>query len=291
MKRYALVLVSLLAGVMVGTGVLANLTGGQAMELRIHKSDLPEHGIFLVTSADASFDELVAKHFEKGKPRALKPFAAFIRNSSTRLVVAYALTWELKDENGKSITAKTTNYSEPGILIGNEIPPDLIHTTAIEPGSERCFSWNSKIDPGRVESDDTINHIRATVEAHIARARDITIVLDGVIFDDGSVIGPNRTAFVDQMQALVQAKTDLLNDIAVASEKGNVDQVLDSISATSQQPDVVFGPTFSADEWYRHFKKVYATEITNQRAAYGKERLVPFLVKTHKRVKKLKKEK
>ncbi len=288
MKRYTLIVVFLITVVVLGTGVFANIRRGQAMEIKFHKSDLPEYGVNLVSSADPSFDGIAAKHFKNKQPKTLKPFAVFITNSSARLVVAYALTWELKDENGRNITTKTVGYSEPGILIGNEIPPNLIHTTAIEPGKERCFSWDSKIDPAQVEINNVRNPILAMVEAELARATDVTVALDAVVFDDGSVVGPNKTAFVDQMRAMVAAKGDLLRDIAAASERGDVDQVLDSIGALAQEPEVVFGSTFSTDEWYRHFKKVYATEIANQRAAYGKERLIPFLVKSHKRVKKIK---
>ena len=87
----------------------------------------------------------------------LQPFAVFIKNSSTRLVVADALTWELNDEDGRNVKTQTVSYSEPGILIGNEIPIGMKHTTAIEPGNVRCFSVNSKIERDEVETDDASN--------------------------------------------------------------------------------------------------------------------------------------
>ena len=258
------------------------------MEVRFNTRELAEHGIQIITPANPSFEETSAKYFGDKRPPMLQPFAVFIKNSSSRLVVAYALTWELNDEDGQNVKTHTVSYAEPGILMGDEIPIGMKHTTAIEPGNVRCFSVDSKIERDEVESDDASSkQLRNIIAAHLARATDVIVSLDGVIFDDGSFIGPNRTAFIDQMRALVDAKTDLLRDIAEAHKRGNVDQAFSSIRAISQEPNVDFGSTFSADAYYRHFKKVYATEIANQRDAYGEKKLLPHLVKSHGRVKKL----
>lgn len=294
MKRYAAIVISLLSVVGIVTGIVAGMRRTQSMEVRFNKRDLPEHGVHIITSADPSFDEMAAKYL---KNNSLETLSVFIKNSGTRLIVGYALTWELRDGDGKIISSNTRGYSEPGILMGNEIPKDLKHTTAIEPGSARCFSRNSQIEQDTVEAaeqdtalpshsqdkEDGSSAIRAMVASQLSRATDVTVSLDGVIFDDGTFVGPNVTGFFEQMQAMVNAKVDLLHDIAAASQQGDVDQALDSIAAKSREPDAKFNSKSSSDDFYHYFRKLYAAEITNKHHAYGKEKLVPYLVKSYHR--------
>jgi hypothetical protein len=223
--------------------------------------------------------------------------AVYIKNSTNNLVLGYALTWELRDQNGKLLTSKTVGYSEPGILMGDKIPKNLEHTTAIKPGHVRCFTWNSQIHKDSPVPDQTppnyadeSSSIRAVLSSVLSRASDITVSLDGVIFDDGSFAGPNRSGFFEQMQAILTAKVDLLRELEEASRQGTLDQAIQAIGEISREPDVTFGSTFSANEYYRHFRKMYAAELTDKFAVYGKEKLVPDLRESYKRARpKLKK--
>lgn len=293
MKRYAVILLAILVLIGIVTSVLATIRRATEMPVRFNTRDFPEHGVQIVTPVDPSFDETVKKYFKNNPPPdTTQPFSVFIKNTGKKLVLGYALTWELKDSEGKVIVRNTVGYTEPGLLMGDEIPKGMEHTTAIEPNSFRCFNWNSKIEPNHVsrtgasESDAVPN----LVASQLSRASDISVSLDGVFFDDATFIGPNETGFFDQMQALFRAKSDLLDEVATASERGTLDQAFESIAAYSNEPDVVFGPTFSSDEWYRYFRKAYATEMHNKHRAYGKDKLLPDLLKSQRRaIKKLKK--
>jgi len=262
------------------------------MPVRFNTRDFPEQGVQILTPVHSSFNETVQKYFKNSPPDTLQPLSVFIQNTGKKLILGYALTWELKDSEGNVILRNTVAYTEPGLLLGNEIPKGMKHTTAIEPNSLRCFNWNSKIEPDAVSqtrSSDS-DAVRNVLAYHLSRAVDISVSLDGVFFDDATFIGPNETGFFDQMQALLRAKSDLLDEVATASERGTSDQAFDAISAYSSEPDVVFGPTFSSDEWYRFFRKAYATEIHNKRRAYGKDKLLPDLLKSQRRaIKTLKK--
>ena len=299
LKKYAVIVISLLSVVGVVTGVVAGMRRAQGMEVRFNKRDLPKHGVHIITPVDSSFDDTVLKHFKNKSPETLKPFSIFIQNSGDRMVVAYALTWEFAKKDGKVMT-KTVGYSEPGILMGEEIPKDpaFKHTTAIEPGEVKCFTWNSQIKQEAFETSGTADKsalhqspdtqpdessaLRAMLASEWSQATDLTVSLDGVVFDDGTFVGSN-VMFFQQLQAAVNAKVDLLREIALASQQGRVDQALESITAKSLEPDVVFATQFSADDYYRYFRKIYAAEITNMNSAYGKEKLVPYLVGSYNR--------
>src|SRR5229473_3936121 len=153
MKRYAIIAISLLAAIGMVTGVFAGIRRSTEMAVRFNKRDLPKHGVRIITSVDPSFDEMAAKHFKNKSLETVKPFSVFIQNSGAKMMLAYTLTWKFVRQDGQVIS-KTVGYSEPGILMGNEIPKDpaFKHTTAIESNSVRCFTWDSQIEPDEVET-------------------------------------------------------------------------------------------------------------------------------------------
>src|SRR5438309_1718846 len=130
MKRHVLIAICLLATVGVVTAVFAGIRRAKSpvMNVRFNKRDFPEHGVHLVTPLDPSFDTDAQKHFNHKIPENLKPFSVFIRNSGKRMIVAYSLTWKFVDENGRVITRKSVGYTEPGILMGDELPPEAAAT-------------------------------------------------------------------------------------------------------------------------------------------------------------------
>lgn len=205
------------------------------MNVRYNKRDLSEHGIQIITPVDPSFESKALGYFKNQAPQELKPFSVFIENLGNKTIVAYVLTWKLSNQNGQ-ITQSTIGYTEPGILMGDEIPkgPGFKHTTAIEPHSVRCFNWNTQImedDPSLSASRQTRNDspLRQRLASKLAKATDITVTLDGAAFDDGTFVGTN-IAFFQQLQAMVNAKVDLLREVAEANEQGRIEQVLSSIA-------------------------------------------------------------
>ena len=277
------------------TAVFARISSASTeMQVRLNKRDLPDCGVHIITALDPSFDSIARKHFQNELPETLKPFAVFVQNSGNRMLVAYVLTWKFVKEDGK-VTTKSMGYSEPGILMGNEIPtgPGFKHTTAIEPQAVRCFSWDRQIEPEGKPVRNTPNQppatpidnsslLRALLANELSNATDVTVSVDGVVFDDGTFVGSNLV-FFQQLQAAVNAKIDLLHEIVEADEQGKLDQALERINSKSQEPDVTFSSEFSAEEYYRYFRKLDASEITGLNRAYGREKLVPHLLKSYRR--------
>jgi hypothetical protein len=284
MRRYLAIVLSLFAVTAMVTAVYAGIRGHRnAMQVRFNKRDLPQQGVQIITPVEESFDYIASKYFNGTIPASGQPFSVFIKNSSNKMVVAYALTWEFAKTDGK-IMSNTVGYSEPGVLMGDEIPNDLKHTTAILPHEVRCFSWGSQIMP---EESRDYDQVRAMLESQLSEATDLTVSLDGVVFDDGSFVGPNMV-FFQQMQALVNAKIDLLREVALGSKRKQLDRAFESIKAKAREDDVTLGSTFSADEYYRHFRKMYASEIVAMTEAYGEEALVPHLTRSYLRARPVK---
>lgn len=301
MKRYAAIVFSLLAVVGLVTGVVANIRREQAMQVRFNKRDLPRHGVHLITSADPQFELTASNYFKNRSMNSsenLQPFSVFIKNSGDKSIVAYMLVWQLVKSNGQ-VRTNTTAYAEPGILMGNRIPssPSFKHTLAIEPNAVRCFSWSAPIGEEEVplggaeviqskRSEDLRANepaaIRAQLTVELSEATDVTISLDGVFFDDGTFVGPNTTGYFGQIQAMVNAKLDLVRDVAIAREQGKVDEAFDAIEVKSLAPNLSITSEFSPDDYYNYYMKIFAREMTDMKGAQGKERLAAYLENLHK---------
>ncbi len=304
MKRNAVIVISLLAIVGLVTAVSGSIRKGHTMQVRFNKRDYPKHDIHIITSADPDFEVTASAYFktrpDKSGEDVLKPFSIFIRNSGNRTVAAYMLVWQLVQTNGKVITSRTS-YSEPAILMGEPMPTDprFKHTQAIEPNAVRCFWWSAPIDAegqGRIgnlqgpqqgqpqKSDNSIETAkRSQLTSELAQTTDLTVSLDGVFFDDGSFVGPNTTGFFETMQAIVNAKLDLLRDVAAAKEEGKEDEVFESITAKSLAPDPVLTSEATPEDHYKYYRKLFALEISGMKSAHGKEKLVSYLVNLNKR--------
>jgi len=301
MKRYAAIVISLLAVVGLVTGVSGRIRRGQAMQVRFNKRDLPKHDVHIITSADPTFDVTASAYFkaESGKSNEnLKPFSVFVKNSGNRTVVAYMLIWQMVKTNGQVITNKSS-YAEPGMLMGDEMPTDprFKHTQAIEPNQVRCFSWSAPINAegqGLLGSGDSPSQnvktnedlaaaIRSQLTTELSQATDVTVSLDGIFFDDGTFVGPDTSGYFEQMQAMVNAKLDLLRQVATAKENGKEDQAFEAVTAKSLEPDSTITSESSPEEYYRYYMKLFAREIHGMKSFYGKQRLVPYLLKLHKR--------
>jgi hypothetical protein len=304
MRKYVVILLSLISMVLIVTAVFASIRRSTpGMQVRFNKRDFPERGVHIITPLDPSFDAQALKHFKNKPPEGLKPFSIFIHNSGSKMVLAYALTWKFVRQDGQVIT-KTVGYSEPGLLMGDEIPtgPGFRHTTAIESDTAKCFTWDSQIEPDSAEASNkrmgssissvmggkgSINvqtdatRLRELLSAQLSEATDLTVSLDGVVFEDGVFVGSNLL-FFQQLEASVNAKVDLLRQLGQGVEEGRIDQVLESIETASREPDVKFSQEFSADDYYRYFKKLYAIEISGKTRAFGKEKTLPRFLKSYR---------
>jgi hypothetical protein len=271
-------------------------------QIRVNKRDFPEHKVHLITPQDPSFDANVRRHFKNKTAEDLGPFSVFIQNSGSKMILAYALTWKIVRQDGQVIT-KSHGYSEPELLMGNEEARTrgAKHTTAIEKDDIKCFGWDSQIPPD--DEDASANQgasisksagkapnaalqndpvrLRALLAAQLTDATDITVSLDAVVFEDGTCIGSN-SLFFQQLQAAINAKVDLIRELGEGVQAKKSDEALASIEAASEAPDVEFSKDFSADDYYRFYRKLYAAEITGLTHSFGKVNALPHFLRWYR---------
>lgn len=297
MRRYATIAISLIAGVVMISAVFARIrSGGPKMPILFHKRDLPDQGIRIVTPFDSSFDVRASEYFKRTSPETLKPLSVFIENSSSKTIVAYLLTWKFAKQDGQ-IMSNSVGYSEPGVLMGDPVyeGPTIRHTVPIKPNAVRCFTWDSQIledDPSSADSQRTSQQmaLRQLLLAELDKATDVTVTIEGAVFDDGEFVGSNLV-FFQQIKAVVDAKVDLLSEVEKANQRGKPDEAFESIKAKSKEPDVPISQNFSADEYYRSYRKTFASEITAMADRHGHDKVAKYLLQANKQSRRVFKKK
>jgi hypothetical protein len=118
------------------------------MSLAIQVSNLEAERIAIASAADPGFDSEIRALFQGDSDELLKlkPFLAIISNGSTRTLVAYTLTWTLKQPRGSQITHVQSKYPDAvaaAPVRGNEIRPG---EKKIDPMSIElnCGRWAGK---------------------------------------------------------------------------------------------------------------------------------------------------
>ena len=271
-----------------------------AMNLRFNVKDL--QGLKIISPLDPSFDGLVVSHFKgDAKPglEELKPFSVFVKNTSAQSVVAYVLKWELVRTDGRTIT-NFTAYAQPGVLMGN-VSAGSTQAEAghiIKPDSMRLFSWDSPLDPGHdssigvraggsanpppneigVKSKEAASKVLSELKSQLTQATSITVSIDGAFFEDGTFVGANSSGYFEQIKAQVDARMDLLEEVASAlAQQADIDKVLDSIASRTY---VSIRPAYlesKPEDLYSFYAGLFAREIASLRSTYGSQRAAAYL--------------
>src|SRR2546423_878240 len=282
--------------------------GAQAVNVKLHVRDLPEHGIKIITPADPSFDGLMTA-FQKKNPdapiEALKLFSIFIKHSGNRPIVSYKLRWACMKSDG-TVIYKESSYLANWILMDEGA---FSHTSAIanapkvikphstwffsqiaepeplEGGTEnrqQSRSWHLTVssDSGVIEQNPSEARVLSLLNAELSRYTSITISLDGVFFDDGSFAGPNETGFFEAVKAEVDARHDLLVDIQKGIQQGkSADEIIRSLEVLEAAPEVDIGLNSTPSDYYKYNKKRFAEKFLNIARHLGNTEAVQLLVK------------
>lgn len=275
----------------------------QGANARTHKNELPEHGLFIVSSTDATYENDVNEWLgDKNQAfqqvaKTLKPFSVFVKNTSDRDVLAYKLNWELKMSDGRLVNYPRT-YFAPDYLMG--VPRSDLYDSAmksIKKGGKRFFTMiptpfetndgsgsagsGSGAFAVRIQNDEVerfqaagrtadITPIIVKLSEQLNQATDITVSIEGVLFDDGSFVGPSVQEFT-RLKASITAKHDLLIEmrVAVKDDKTPLDEVLNEVVSITDQETQLPTPNSDFAAYYNYFRKLQAEEVKSARKAIG----------------------
>jgi hypothetical protein len=147
-----------------------------------------------------------------------------IENHSDKAILAIAVIWIMTDSQGKvqrSILTSDSLFSEPPVVSAHL----------------RAFANTYRIAPEAAwKPDQNVTEVQGKLQ----------VTIDAVLFEDGRLLGPQKTRFAELLFAEKEASTAILNAIAASQEK-DLREVLEKLGV---EPNL---STFQADRYFREF--------------------------------------
>src|SRR5215213_1391008 len=226
------------------------------------KTDLQKYGIEVISSTDFNFDSEFLKHVG-GRSDLLtlvnstKPFAFFIKNNSSKEIVGVSLRWEFIDSQGNK-TKFPQNEANPGVLMGiKPVDPNMVGKTSLINSKEMKFftyfnepviqqialanlrfknptvNYPYSIDSGNTQS--AISNLNFQKEKIFSYYQELSVSVDGIIFNDGIFVGEDQNFFFDSLRGDIEARKDILTALTQARSIGktNADILDDILSNTA----------------------------------------------------------
>lgn len=282
--------------VLVLTGLTLFLSANQkarAVSIQINTKDYPEHGLKLIAPTHQAFQgKLSAIQRDNKVSEALIPYSVLLENEGKKAIVGYRLKWEMISPDG-TVSVRQAGGANPGALMeeGPLAPehPSLASGFAIKPHSTAFVSLDNSLGSGGSamgyaggSSDPkTLDQLkkekRPSVEdavlADLQKYRSMTVSLDGVFFEDGTFFGPDTTGFFATIEAYVNAKRDLLQEIDFAvKNKRSMDEIFAYIEELASSP--LPNKNLSKGDVYNLYKKANAEEMLRFRTGSNGQRAV-----------------
>lgn len=179
-------------------------------------------GVMLISPTNSEFDSRVYSLLPEGAPVAfeLKPRIVIVSNESSRVVVAYSVTFWFTFRSGKShrnsvhfkYPDAVANPAADGRNYGTGIDSAValgarLRGREIRPGEQRVVGVGFELWPDA----DVVTYRDSYLEMSEI-PEDLTalqIELDAIIFDDGLLLGPDHSGLAEQFAEYVEAKQDV----------------------------------------------------------------------------------
>src|SRR5258708_10835781 len=264
----------------------------QTVNIKMHIKDLPKHGLKLISPSDPSFDERLRTEF-KGESNAvvdtLKPFSVFFENNGERPVVAYLIQWCFTTKDGRNQYYRKALLDPQPLMDGENFSQELKRQQGwIEPDSAVFLSLltpegggmlRTEVSPKEAEEfrqgrkfDQSSLLQRFSSQA--AKFTEITVSIDAAFFDDGTFVGPDTSNFFNQTKAVIDARRDLLNEIAVGLSNSAMtrDSLYRHVQETADHPTDFIDSGSTPTDYSNHFKKLYPSNILQTKKLHSKDR-------------------
>jgi len=186
----------------------------------IEIADFESQGVTLTPASDVDFDAR-AQAILAGNAAPvleLKPYLAIVRNGNARTVVAYAIQWETTLRNGTS-EFQYTQFKFPDAVAGTGNGLALLEGREIRTGEERLAGMGFEAWPPEYAS--TYRDYGLAAVTHLGVAASLRVALDAVVFDDGAMLGRDRSRLAEHFIEFVHAKQSLYREIVVGLETGD----------------------------------------------------------------------
>jgi hypothetical protein len=185
----------------------------------IEIADFADEGVTLTPVTAPDFDRRAQTILadDASPVLELKPYLTLVRNDNPRTVVAYTVAWTVTRRND-TLEVNYSQFKFPDAVAGASHGLAMLAGREIRSGTERLTGMGFEAWPP--EYADTLREYGLRAAAHLGDTKGLAIALDGVIFEDGTMLGPDRSRLAEHFIEFVHAKQSLYRDIVVGLEGG-----------------------------------------------------------------------
>lgn len=252
--------------------VVTHKTERPAMKFNL--KDFPEHGISLIAPTDAAF----------AKTAPADPYSVVLKNTSSRVVAGYAIKWECSD--GKTDYANRSlsydriisNVAAVVFLHGEESERrEVINRAAqvIRPQSTWLISFDFPPRQIGVASEQPDPEFDEAVFDDVrAACPNMTVIADGIFFDDGTFIGPDTSNFFTETKTHIDALYELLLEVQNQLKSGkNRDEVFSELERIRDKGQNL-GEQPTINDLRSYFRSMSALDLLGKKNLWGIEKAI-----------------
>ncbi len=221
-----------------------------------------------MSPADLEFDTAVRSLF-KGNCNELlklKPFLTIVSNRCDRTLIAYTLMWNLV-QSSAHITFDQRKYPDA------VAPATPQRGNEIRPGEQKLTAMAIEINCGRWGEPATEDFYLRQFDDWLKEYKDatsLTISIDAAIFEDGEILGPNKSDLDQDFLAYVDAKQEFYRMIVESLDSGLfLDEAFAPIEAVIKANTA--NPMLGWENVRTRWKMIAAPEVRSWRMRYGDE--------------------
>lgn len=272
---------ALTLGLVVSVILTSNKKGAVARKMeptpvRLNVKDFPEHGISLIGPSDPSFADLRDKLPKTQAARLGDSYSVFLKNTGSRAVVGYRIKWECVDGGGAVSSWDVSNIVGWIFLHGEESDRRMALNRSedvIKPNSTWLISPNSPAQPLEGGGDEAFAqemHSDDGVAEAVKGCVSMTVIADGIFFDDGTFIGPDTTDFFTEVKSQVDARYEILRGVQSDLMAGkNADEIFKGLEKIRDREVVALGERPTPDEFRTYFRNIFARDVLGKKEIWG----------------------
>jgi hypothetical protein len=192
-------------------------------DIRVTTETFSYPGVSIVGPTDPSFEGEVRKLFGERASIAekLAPFLLILKNESPRTIVAYTATWRIKSADGNEMPL-AARYMYPMAISGPVVKGDLPRDREVRMGEERLVSAQFEVGLhiNASDAEKAFSTISENQSEQFRNLIDVRVSLDAIVFDDGEIVGPDRSQLGDDFTKYVDAYQSLYREIVSSLNAG-----------------------------------------------------------------------
>jgi hypothetical protein len=125
----------------------------------------------------------------------------------------------------------------------------------------------------------------ARFRTETAKYTQITVSIDGAFCQDGTFVGADTSNFFAQTKAIIDARRDLLDEIAVGLTNSGTttDSLFERLQEMAAQSSEEIDSASTPNDYYAYFKKFYANDIVKTKAIHGPEKALEIALRPRKK--------